>query len=120
MNHYFIRYAQLALAICALFGVHSLGSERQPNIVLLMGGDNGTSTDGALGAPHRGVKSQMYEGGILVPGLIEWPARIPQPRVSTVRANTSDLLPTICGLTGQPLPNRPLDGVDLSDALDGK
>ena len=90
------------------------------NTLLFYCGDNGTSADAALGAPHRGTKGQVYEGGILVPGLIEWPARIPQPRVSNVRASTSDLLPTICALAGQLLPKRPLDGVDLSAALDGK
>ena len=83
-------------------------------------GDNGTSADSALGVPHRGVKGQVYEGGTLVPGLIEWPARIPQPRVTGFRACTSDLLPTLCALSGQPLPNRPLDGVDLTGVLDGK
>ena len=67
-------------------------------------------------SPHRGVKGQVYEGGTLVPGLIEWPARIPQPRRSSVRASTSDLLPTLCALVGQPLPDRPLDGVDLTAA----
>jgi len=83
-------------------------------------GDNGTSPDAALGFPHRGVKGQVYEGGTLVPGLIEWPARIPQPRTTTVRASTSDLLPTVCALTGQALPDRPLDGIDLTPLLDGK
>ena len=66
------------------------------------------------------MKGQVYEGGMLVPGLIEWPARIPQPRTTSVRASTSDLLPTLCALVGQPLPNRPLDGIDLTPLLDGK
>lgn len=82
-------------------------------------GDNGTSGDAALGVPHRGVKGQMYEGGTLVPGLIEWPARIPQPRTTQVPASTSDLLPTVCELVGQPLPNRPLDGISLMTLIDG-
>jgi arylsulfatase A-like enzyme len=51
--------------------------------------------------------------------VIEWPARIPQPRVSEVNAVTSDLLPTICDLTGQPLPKRPLDGISLKGLIDG-
>ena len=89
------------------------------NTLLFYCGDNGTSGDAALGFPHRGVKGQMYEGGILVPGLIEWPARIPQPRTTSVRATTSDLLPTLCAITGQPLPARPIDGIDLSPWLDG-
>ncbi|MEZ6087166.1 MAG: sulfatase-like hydrolase/transferase [Pirellulaceae bacterium] len=83
-------------------------------------GDNGTSPESALGMPHRGVKAQVYEGGILVPGLIEWPARISSPRVSNVRACTSDLLPTLCAITETPLPNRTLDGIDLTPAFDGK
>ncbi|HET6424074.1 MAG TPA: hypothetical protein VFG20_10350, partial [Planctomycetaceae bacterium] len=33
---------------------------------------------------------------------------------------TVDLLPTICALTGQPRPNRVLDGVDLTPVIDGK
>jgi arylsulfatase A-like enzyme len=83
-------------------------------------GDNGTSPDAALGAPHRGTKGQVYEGGTLVPGLVEWPARIPQPLRSDVRASTSDLLPTLCALVGQAPPSRPLDGVDLCPLLHGK
>jgi arylsulfatase A-like enzyme len=83
-------------------------------------GDNGTSADAALGVPHRGVKGQVYEGGTLVPGLIEWPARIPKPRTTSVPASTCDLLPTLCAIVDQPLPSRPLDGMDLADAIDGK
>lgn len=90
------------------------------NTLIFYCGDNGTSADAALGVPHRGVKGQVYEGGTLVPGLIEWPARIPMPRSTSVRASTSDLLPTLCALVGQPLPDRPLDGIDLSSTLDGR
>jgi arylsulfatase A-like enzyme len=51
--------------------------------------------------------------------VIEWPARIPKPRVTGFRASTSDLLPTLAALTGQPLPDRPLDGIDLTGVIDG-
>ncbi len=55
-----------------------------------------------------------------MPGLIEWPSRIPHnPRLGSSRS-TSDLLPTICAIVGQPLPKRQLDGVDLTAALDGR
>lgn len=116
------RYAEITAMDRAIgkLRIHLADQRLRDNTILFYCGDNGTSADGALGAPHRGVKGQFYEGGILVPSLIEWPDRISQPRVSTFLASTSDLLPTICGLTGQPLPDRPLDGIDLSDALDGK
>jgi arylsulfatase len=81
-------------------------------------GDNGTSADASLASPHRGVKGQVYEGGVLVPGLIEWPARIPRSRITDVRAHTSDLLPTLCALVNQPLPDRPLDGINLMPLVD--
>lgn len=51
--------------------------------------------------------------------MIEWPDRIPQPRVTRFRASTSDLLPTLCELVGQPLPERPIDGISLAPAIEG-
>src|SRR5690606_15153204 len=99
---------------------HLAENALRENTLVFYCGDNGTSADSALGVPHRGVKAQVYEGGILVPGLVEWPARVPQPRVSNVRASTSDLLPTLCALIGEKLPARPLDGADLTAVIDGK
>lgn len=99
---------------------HLAASGLRENTLLFYCGDNGTSADGSLVLPHRGVKGQVYEGGVLVPGLIEWPARIPQPRSTQVRATTSDLLPTLCALTGQSLPDRPIDGINFLQVLDGK
>ncbi len=116
------RYAEIT-AMDRAIGMmrkHLAAQGLRDNTLLFYCGDNGTSADGALVFPHRGVKGQVYEGGTLVPGLIEWPARIKQPRATTVPASTSDLLPTICALTGQPLPHRPLDGIDLTPLLDGK
>jgi len=91
----------------------------QENTLLFYCGDNGTSADGSIFTPRRGVKGAVYDGGILVPGIIEWPARIPQPRHTAVRASTGDLLPTLAALTGQPLPDRPIDGIDLTGLIDG-
>jgi len=106
---------------------HAIGTLRKhlaqnglrENTLLFYCGDNGTSPDAALGFPHRGAKATFYEGGTLVPGLIEWPARIPKPRSTSVRASTSDLLPTVAAIAGQALPDRPLDGIDLAPVLDG-
>lgn len=89
------------------------------NTLLFYCGDNGTSGDSAVASPHRGHKSQIYEGGTLVPGLIEWPKEIPAPRATAFRASTSDLLPTIAAIIGEPLPDRPLDGISLLPAFDG-
>lgn len=55
-----------------------------------------------------------------MPGVIEWPARISEPRVSDVNTVTSDILPTLCDLLEIPLPNRPLDGISIKGVLDGE
>jgi arylsulfatase A-like enzyme len=67
----------------------------------------------------RGRKGDIYEGGVLVPGIIEWPAVIRAPRVSAVRCVTSDILPTVLDLLGlkHPAPQRPLDGISLKPLI---
>jgi arylsulfatase A-like enzyme len=116
------RYAEITAMDRAIGTLrkHLAAQGLRENTLVFYCGDNGTSSDAALGFPHRGAKAQVYEGGILVPGLIEWPARIPQPLAIDFRATTSDLLPTLSALAGQPLPSRPLDGVDLTPVFAGK
>jgi arylsulfatase A-like enzyme len=114
------RYAEITAMDRAIGQLrkHLATSGLRDNTLLFYCGDNGTSGDASLASPHRGKKGDFYEGGTLVPGLIEWPARIPKPRSTDFRATTSDLLPTLCALTHQPLPKRPLDGIDLTPMLD--
>ena len=84
-------------------------------------GDNGVPAHGQVDStPFRGAKGLMYEGGIRVPGVIEWPAGIAKPRASTVNTVTSDILPTLCGIVGAPLPKRPLDGLNLQPLISGE
>jgi len=70
----------------------------------------------------RGGKGELWEGGIRVPGLIEWPARIKQPVVTDVPVVTSDIYPTIVDLLNIKIPDQiqPLDGISLMPLLEGK
>ena len=72
--------------------------------------------------PFRGRKGDMWEGGIRVPGLIEWPARIKRPAVTDVPACTSDIYPTIVDILKITVPDQvqPLDGISLLPLLDGQ
>ena len=90
------------------------------NTIVWYCGDNGIPASGRATTPFRGQKGEVYEGGVRVPGVIEWPERIPQPRATSMNAVTSDMLPTICEAAGLPLPDRPLDGVSLTPLIDGK
>ncbi|MFK7849497.1 MAG: sulfatase [Akkermansiaceae bacterium] len=82
-------------------------------------GDNGIPPSGLRESRFRSMKGRVYENGIRVPGVIEWPARIPVSVESSVRSHTSDILPTLCALAGAELPKRPLDGVSLVPAFKG-
>jgi arylsulfatase A-like enzyme len=70
--------------------------------------------------PLREGKGTAFEGGQRIPCLIRWPGRIPGGRVTSGIASTIDLLPTITGWAGAPLPVRPIDGLDLRPLLEGK
>ena len=62
----------------------------------------------------RGSKGTIYEGGLRVPGIIEWPAVI-QPKVTRYPASTMDIFPTIVDILGLPKDDllNPIDGISL-------
>ncbi|MEI7900180.1 MAG: sulfatase-like hydrolase/transferase [bacterium] len=99
------------------------------NTMLWFNSDNGAWID-EKAAPDtygsnsalRGGKGQLWEGGIRVPGLIEWPARIKKPVVTNVPVCTSDIYPTLVDLLNIKIPGQvqPLDGISLMPLLDGR
>jgi len=69
----------------------------------------------------KGRKRSLYEGGIRVPGLLEWPSHIDSRRTTDFPAVTSDYLPTILDALQIDYPSgRPLDGVSLMPVIEGK
>ncbi len=70
--------------------------------------------------PLREGKGTSWEGGTRVPFIARWPGKIPAGGVCREMAMTIDLLPTIAKWTGAPMPNRPIDGLDISPLLLGK
>ncbi|MCX7819034.1 MAG: sulfatase [Kiritimatiellae bacterium] len=70
--------------------------------------------------PLREGKGTSWEGGARVPCIAWWPGRVPAGTVCDRLAATIDLLPTFATLAGAPLPNRKLDGVDISPLLFGQ
>ena len=83
--------------------------------------DNGALKVGSAGG-LSGHKGNLLEGGIRVPCIIEWPARISRPRVSTVPCGTVDIYPTLLEIAGAKVANqpKPLDGVSLVPLIAGQ
>jgi len=76
---------------------------------------------GSAGA-FRGRKRSLFEGGVRVPGLLEWPGHIGSGQVTDIACCTSDYFPTILDalgfrMKGQP---EPIDGVSLLPLIEGK
>ncbi|MEO1244360.1 MAG: sulfatase-like hydrolase/transferase [Pseudomonadota bacterium] len=95
------------------------------NTVLWFTSDNGPEglqgiAPGSAGG-LRGRKRSLYEGGIRVPGIVEWPAGIQAGSRAQVPAVTTDIFPTVLGLAGIDVPaGRALDGKDLREIMSGK
>ena len=69
----------------------------------------------------RGKKGDIYEGGLRVPALLEWPAVLRQPRATDVPCNTSDIYPTLLQIAGVTVDNQPpLDGISLVPLIEGR
>lgn len=82
--------------------------------------DNG----GPLGAastngPHRDGKGSMYEGGLKVPAAFTWPGKIRPGSVTSQRAMTMDLFPTVLEATGLKS-SESIDGASFLPTLLGK
>lgn len=82
--------------------------------------DNGIPKQMEPTANLRGSKGSLYEGGIRVPAIIEWPAIVREPRVTNVPCVTSDIMPTLLDLLGLKAPARTLDGISLRKLIEGK
>ena len=63
----------------------------------------------------RDFKGSMYEGGIRVPAIIEWPKRINKARISSYPAGAVDIFPTIADIARLPDSSmiKPVDGLSL-------
>jgi arylsulfatase A-like enzyme len=92
------------------------------NTLLCYCSDNGGAAGPRSTGNLRGSKGTLWEGGLRVPGLIEWPSRIRSPAVVDLPCSTLDLYPTILAATGVAAKSQiePLDGVSLLPLLEGR
>jgi arylsulfatase A-like enzyme len=104
--------------------LRTLGIER--DTLLMFVSDNGPHEEGG-GAPAyfkssgglRGIKRDLYEGGIRVPCVASWPGTIPAGRVSSHPWAHWDMFPTLAEIAGAKTPSG-LDGLSMARALRGQ
>lgn len=96
------------------------------NTLLCFCSDNGPEGKSPKGkkagvtAGLRGRKRSLYDGGVRVPALAEWPGKIEAGSVVNTPCSTLDYFPMVANLTDYQMPDdRPIDGQDLMPILMG-
>ncbi|MBL6764816.1 MAG: arylsulfatase [Verrucomicrobiae bacterium] len=75
--------------------------------IVLFSSDNGPHQEGGhkmpffdSNGPLKGMKRDLYEGGIRVPFIVRWPGTVPAGGVSDHISGFQDIFPTVCDLAG--------------------
>lgn len=96
------------------------------NTLIVFVSDNGPHREGGNQPEYfnssgglRGIKRDLYEGGIRVPMMASWPSVIKPGQQSAHVGAFWDFLPTFAELAGQPAPEG-TDGISLLPALKAK
>jgi arylsulfatase A len=96
------------------------------NTLVIFSSDNGPHKEGGndpayfkSSGPLRGIKRDLYEGGIREPMIAWWPGKVKAGTTSGYTGAFWDFLPTFAELADQPKPNN-IDGISIVPALLGQ
>lgn len=96
------------------------------NTIIIFTSDNGVHNVGGhnpyyfdSNGPFRGIKRDLYEGGIRTPFIVKWPGVVGQGAVSYHESTFWDFLPTICEIIGADIP-KGTDGISYLSTLTGQ
>jgi arylsulfatase A-like enzyme len=94
--------------------------------LVIFSSDNGPHKEGGVdpkffqsAGPFRGIKRDLYEGGIRVPLIVRWPGKIKPAQVSSHVGAFWDLLPTAAEIVGAQPPKN-TDGLSFLPTLLGQ
>lgn len=96
------------------------------NTIIIFSSDNGPHAEGGAdpeyfnsGGGLRGIKRDLYEGGVRVPMIVRWPGVVEPGRESNHISAFWDVLPTLAEITGQEV-SQAIDGLSFLPELQGK
>ncbi|EEF61581.1 arylsulfatase [Pedosphaera parvula] len=101
-------------------------SKLDENTVVIFASDNGPHKEGGVNPKYfnsagglRGIKRDLYEGGIRVPFIVRWPARVKAGSISDAPLAFWDFLPTAAEIARTSSPTN-IDGISFLPTLLGK
>ncbi len=96
------------------------------NTIVLFSSDNGPHQEGGhkmpffdSNGPLKGMKRDLYEGGVRVPFIARWPGKVPAGSVSDHISAFQDVFPTLAQLAEAAFSNK-VDGLSMVDELMGR
>ncbi|TLU65751.1 sulfatase [Thalassotalea litorea] len=100
------------------------------NTIIIFTSDNGPHDEGGAdpeffqaSAPYKGQKRDLYDGGIHVPMILQWPEKIKQGRIDNTPWAFADVLPTLADIADVNLnmvPRVSTNGVSIKGLLSDK
>lgn len=94
------------------------------NTIVMFSSDNGATFSAGVDTKFfnssgglRGLKMELYEGGIRVPFVVRWPGKVKPNTQSDHLSVQYDIMPTLAELTGEKIDN--VDGRSLLPAILG-
>jgi arylsulfatase A-like enzyme len=101
-------------------------SKLDENTIVIFSSDNGAHQEGGVDPKFfnssgglRGIKRNLYEGGIRVPLIARWPSHIKPGQTTAQICAFWDFLPTAAQLAGAKAPEK-LDGISIVPTLLGQ
>ncbi|MCP4175110.1 MAG: arylsulfatase [Fuerstiella sp.] len=95
------------------------------NTIVMFSSDNGPHQEGGhqmeffnSNGDLRGMKRDLYEGGVRVPLIVRWPGKVTAGTSSNHISGFQDVLPTLAEIAGADVPEN-LDGISLVPDLTG-
>ncbi len=91
------------------------------NTMVVFLSDNGGPlwANGSSNGPLKGSKGTLWEGGVRVPFLIQWPGKIAANQVRSDVVSSLDLMPTFAAMAGT-IPADKATGINLLPYLESK
>lgn len=98
-------------------------SAQDKNTLVFFFSDNGgpITVNGSHNDPLRGAKGDVYEGGMRVPFVVKWPAKLKAGKTYELPVSSLDVFATSLGVAGAKMPtDRKYDSVNLIPFLSGE
>jgi arylsulfatase A-like enzyme len=92
---------------------------RENTLVIFVTDHGGDPKYGGSNKPLKGQKAGLYEGGIRVPCLMRWPAKIDPAKRITSMVSALDCFPTFCAMANVESSSTRSDGMNVLEVISG-